>query len=394
MRLLVISHMPHHMRDGVVVGWGPTARELDRLATRFERVRHIACLHPGPAPASSIPYAAKNIELVPVPPSGADGLLGKLDVLRTSPHYVRAILRELRDADMVHVRGPAHIALIAMLILSLRKTPAPRWFKYAGNWKPDGREAVSYHLQRWWLERGLQRGFVTVNGRWPHQPSWIRTFYNPSLDDHDIEVARRAAHHKQLTSPLQLLFVGRIETAKGAGRALDVVARLRARGKLCRLELIGDGDERARFELRAKELGIADTVTSAGWQPPTVVNEAYQRAHVLLLPTTASEGWPKVLSEGMAYGVVPIAGAISSIPQYVAEFGAGAAVSAHDIEAFAEAIARYIDDPACWVRESRRAVEATRWFSFSQYLSSVDELLRDLGLGRSPGRRDSSLPGT
>lgn len=394
MRLLIISHMPHHLRDGVVVGWGPTARELDRLATRFDRVRHIACLHPGPAPNSAIPYTARNIELVPVPPSGADGFLGKLDVLRTSPRYVRTILRELRDADMVHVRGPAHIALIAMLILSLRTQPVPRWFKYAGNWKPERREAISYHLQRWWLERGLQRGFVTVNGAWPDQPAWVRTFYNPSLDEDDIVTARDAAHTKRLSSPLQILFVGRIETAKGAGRAIEVLARLRALGKAATLELIGDGEERGTFEALTRERGVADAVRFAGWQPPSAVNEAYRRAHVLLLPTTASEGWPKVLSEGMAYGVVPLAGSVSSIPQYVTHFGAGAAVPAHDIAGFAEAIAGYIDEPGRWERESRNALAATHWFSFSQYLTSVDELLRDLGLATSHEQRDSSAPST
>src|SRR4051812_4668386 len=164
MRLLIISHMPHHLRDGQVVGWGPTVRELDVLATRFTTVRHIACLHPEPAPGSDLPYTAQNIELVPVPPSGAPGFLGKLDVLRTSPRYIATILRELPDADVVHVRAPAHIALIAMLMLTLRRRPAPRWIKYAGNWKPDGLESPSYMIQRWWLSHPWHRAAVTVNG--------------------------------------------------------------------------------------------------------------------------------------------------------------------------------------------------------------------------------------
>src|SRR3569623_1743370 len=121
--------MPHHHSDGAVVGWAPTVRALDRLATRFAHERHVACLHPCEAPESAIPYSARNFALVPVPPSGAEGLLGKLDVLRTSPTYIRTILRELRDADMVHVRAPAHIALMAMLVLSARKHPGARWFK-------------------------------------------------------------------------------------------------------------------------------------------------------------------------------------------------------------------------------------------------------------------------
>src|SRR4051812_5821000 len=110
--------MPHHHRDGQIVGWGPTVREIDQLATRFDSVRHIATLYDTPAPDSYLRYAASNVELVPVKPSGADGFLGKLDALRASPAYVRTILKELPDADMVHMRGPASIAMVAMFLLS------------------------------------------------------------------------------------------------------------------------------------------------------------------------------------------------------------------------------------------------------------------------------------
>ena len=382
MRLLVISHTPHHERDGQIVGWGATLRELDQLATRFERIRHIACLHAEPAPSGYVPYSARNIELVPVPPSGADGLLGKLDVLRTSPTYVRTILRELREADMVHVRAPANIALIAMLILSLRKEPAPRWFKYAGNWQPDVLESPSYILQRWWLRKPWHRGVVTVNGRWPEQQSWVRTFFNPSLEERDLERGRIAAMTKNLEAPMRLVYVGRVETAKGAGRAVEIMGRLRARGIDATLEIIGDGDERARFEHLAQDLGVADRVSFTGWKSPVQVYESFARSHVQLLPTAASEGWPKVMSEGMAYGVVPVAGAVSSIPQYIEQFGTGAALRPDDIDGFANALAAYASDPTKWARESARAVAATSSFTFRQYLSSIDSLLSDLGVRR------------
>ena len=380
MRLLIISLMPHHLRDGIVVGWGPTVRELDHLATRFTTVRHVATLYDEPAPASALPYTAKNVELVPVRPSGAPGFLGKLDVLRTIPHYVRAILRELPHADMVHVRAPASIALLAMVLISGKRRPAARWIKYAGNWQPTGKESPSYTFQRWWLSRKFHRGVVTVNGEWPGQPPWVRTFFNPSLDDADLERGQVVAANKQLGAQLRLLFIGRVETAKGAGRALEILARLRARGIDAVLELIGDGPERDKMERLAAELKLGDHARFLGWLPHTVVHEAYTRAHVMLLPTSASEGWPKVLSEGMAYGVVPVAGAVSSIPQYLEQLGTGVALPPDDLDRFTDAIAGYVADPARWKRESARAVEAAARFTFRHYLASIDKLLADLGI--------------
>lgn len=378
MRLLIISHMPHHIREGRVVGWGPTAREIDQLATRFTSVRHIACLHPEPAPSSHIPYAAKNVELVPVPPSGADGVLGKLDVLRTSPNYIRVIKRELPNADMVHVRGPAHIALMAMIMLSTRKSPIARWFKYAGNWKPDASEAASYRFQRWWLRRPWHRGVVTVNGQWSDQQEWVRTFFNPSLDEAEVARGRVAAVTKQLTSPINLLYVGRVETLKGAGRAVRIADKLRERGVNATLEIIGDGPERPTFEALTEKLRLGERVKFRGWQSPDVVYAAHARAHVLLLPTNASEGWPKVLSEAMAYGAVPVAGSVSSIPQYVEQFRCGAAIHHEDIDGFAAAIQTYVDNPERWHAEAQRAVDAAHYFTFTHYLAAIDRMLADL----------------
>jgi len=383
-RLLVISHTPHHRRDdGELVGWGPTIRELDQLATRFSRVRHVAVLHEDEsAPASAIPYSAPNIELVAVRPSGGNGMRGKLDALRASPTYLRAIIRELDDADVVHVRAPANIALLAMILLGARKRPSARWIKYAGNWKPTGKEAMSYTLQRWWLSHRMHQAIVTVNGEWRQQPAWVRTFFNPSLSDADLQEGRLIAEQKQLTSPVRLLYVGRIEDEKGAGRALQVTAELRAVGIDAELELIGDGPRVGEFRRSADLLGLGERARFLGPQAPSVLRQHYATAHISLLPTAASEGWPKVLSEGMAYGVVPVAGAVSSIPQYIDRFGSGAALPPTDISAFVSRIVTYVRQPELWAEQSRRGLSAASYFSYRHYLASVDELLGDL-VGRA-----------
>jgi glycosyltransferase involved in cell wall biosynthesis len=373
--IVIVSHTPHYRRDdGRIVGWGPTIRELDQLATRFDRVRHVACLYDEPAPASALPYTAKNLELVPVRPAGGEGLRGKLDALLASAGYARTILAELADADVLHIRGPANIAMIAMLVSALRRSPARRWIKYAGNWRPDGDEARSYTLQRWWLSKPWHRARVTVNGDWPDQPGWVTPFYNPSLSEADLAEGRRAAAEKPLPPPLRLLFVGRVETAKGAGRALDIVAELGRRGIEVHLDLVGDGPERADFERRARELGIAARVIFHGWMARTELGALYARAHVMLLPTTASEGWPKVLSEGMAYGAVPVAGAVSAIGQYLERFGTGRALPAEDVAGFVETIEALARDPEAWKKQSANAVAAADYFTYRYYLGAVERL--------------------
>src|SRR5688572_8983575 len=170
-KLLIISNMAHyHDADGRIVGWGPTVNEIDALAQIFDEIRHIGCLHTGVAPSSALPYQSKNVKLIPVAPTGGNGLRAKIGSLEKTPEYWKVMLSEIRQADVVHVRCPANISLISLLLLTMLPQPKRRWIKYAENWQPQGREAWSYTFQRWWLKRDFPRAAVTVNGNWPHQP--------------------------------------------------------------------------------------------------------------------------------------------------------------------------------------------------------------------------------
>jgi len=375
MRLLVVSHTPHYLKDGQPVGWGATVREIDVLSTLFDRLVHLAPLYDGPAPSSSLRYTSPHVAYHPVAPAGGDRVIDKAGIMRRYPGYMQAIVRELRQADVVHVRCPANISLLAILLLAFVRTPRMRWVKYAGNWQPTRREPWSYTLQRWWLRKGLHRGLVTVNGEWPNQPAHVRQFINPCLTDEEWQSAAQVARAKSLSAPLRLLFVGAVNEAKGVGRALKIVQRLHQKGIPLVFDIIGDGAASGVFARQAQELGIGSCVRFHGALPRTALNEHYAQAHIMLFPTDSSEGWPKVLSEGMAYGVVPVSGNISSIPHYLGRFQIGRALDPYDVEAFVGAIEQYWTQPDRWKQEAQRGPEAAQHFTYSAYLRDVRKLL-------------------
>jgi glycosyltransferase involved in cell wall biosynthesis len=225
------------------------------------------------------------------------------------------------------------------------------------------------------LRRGIPNAVVTVNGEWPNSPKHVRSFRNPSLTDAELAEGRRAAAAKPAPPPLRLLFVGRIEEPKGAPRAIEILRLLRSRGVDAELELVGEGPERVRLERIAAEGPDADAIRFRGALPRPAIAESYARAHVLLLPSTASEGWPKVLGEAMAYGAVPVASDVSSVPEYLARFGCGRSLPARDVGRFAAELERYASDTALLGRESARAVESGESFSYTRYLAAVREIL-------------------
>jgi glycosyltransferase involved in cell wall biosynthesis len=371
--LLVISHTPHYRIANGVAGWGPTVLEIDRLARLFDHIVHVAPLHDGAAPASALPYQSGRVRLRAVSPSGGNGIGAKLGIVARTPGYVGTMLGELFHADVVQVRCPANISLLAIVLLALLRHPRLRWVKYAGTWAPGEKRPWSYSLQRWWLQHGFHRGVVTVNGRWPGQPGHVYSLLNPSLAQR--ELATRDLD-KPLGQPYRLLFVGHLDESKGAGRALQVAAILKQRGVSFYMEFIGDGPLLPGLVVEAREQHLESNVTFLGWLPKHELPPHYARAHFLISPS-ASEGWPKVLSEAMTYGAVPIAGDVSSITQILGEAGAGVALLPLDVGAFADSIMGYIADEARWRAASRAGMHAADLFTYEAYLEQVRKMARD-----------------
>ncbi|MBK8023992.1 MAG: glycosyltransferase [Chloroflexi bacterium] len=135
------------------------------------------------------------------------------------------------------------------------------------------------------------------------------------------------------------------------------------------------GRSRADLEALAGALGLSDCVTFHGWVARAEIAPFYSRAHLLLFPTSSSEGWPKVISEAMAYGVVPLAGAVSAIPQVLEQFKVGMAIPPGDVDAYAAAARAYLDDPARWTSESRRAMDAAARFTYRRFMQDVRRVL-------------------
>jgi glycosyltransferase involved in cell wall biosynthesis len=373
-RLLVVSHTPHYIKNGVVTGWGPTIREIDHLSELFDEVVHIAPVHSN-APSSAIAYESSRVRLRAIRPSGGERLQDKLSIFWQSGSYIKAIMQEASAADVLHIRCPANVSLIAILLMGLLGRPAIKWVKYAGNWRPEGvGDALSYRFQRWWLEKCARNCIVTINGEWPDQPSHVRSFLNPCLTRQELEEGETVSNSKSITTRVRLLFAGRLEPAKGVECVLETAVRLLARKMDVTLDFVGDGPLRGELEALVKSHGIERAVRFHGWMPRRLLGKLYAEANFILLPTD-SEGWPKVLSEAMAYGVVPLASAVSCIPQYLDKFKTGRAFPVGDTAGFVDAIQWYANNPDIWEAESRNAVDAARQFTYSVYVHRVNELL-------------------
>ncbi|RDK84828.1 glycosyltransferase [Marinirhabdus gelatinilytica] len=311
MKLAIISHTKHFLdKDGTLVGWGPTISELNHLAPHFEKIYHIAALHDETPPPSSLPYEHNNIEFVALPPTGGASVFKKLGIVKNIPRTISMVRKVFKKVDAFQLRTPTGIGVY--LIPYLTKFSNKRgWYKYAGNWNQNN-APLGYRLQKKMLIKQPRK--VTINGSWPDQPQHCYTFENPCLTLEERKEGVTVISNKNYTAPFAFCFVGRLDDAKGVQRIIDAFSGIDIQA-VAHIHFIGDGVKLASYKLQCEQHNIP--ATFHGFLSRNKVFDIYRESQFLLLPSTASEGFPKVIAEGMNFGCVPIVSNVSSIGQYI-----------------------------------------------------------------------------
>lgn len=102
------------------------------------------------------------------------------------------------------------------------------------------------------------------------------------------------------STPLRLLFVGRLRYYKGLDTLLQALARLPE----VHLTIVGIGPMQEQWQALSHKLGLNDRVVFAGEVDETQLPDYYHQADVFVLPSNArSEAYGIVLLEAMASGL-------------------------------------------------------------------------------------------
>ena len=163
MKVAIISHTEHYAdSDGIILGWGPTIKEINQLSEHVESLIHIAPLHSGTAPQSSMRYSNTRIQFIPIKPSGGEGVK-KFSILASAYSNIRIIKKALKEVDIVQFRAPTGIGVYILPYLKFFNNKK-YWVKYAGNWK-DENMPLGNKFQKWWLQNCTSNNTkITING--------------------------------------------------------------------------------------------------------------------------------------------------------------------------------------------------------------------------------------
>ena len=160
-----------------------------------------------------------------------------------------------------------------------------------------------------------------------------------------------------------LLAVGNLVPLKRVGLLIDMMVQLPG----CRLDIVGDGPERAALEQRAEALGLSRQVRFAGRLPHHELPRRLASAH-LLVHASEAEGlanvWVEALASGTPVVTTDVGGAAEAVPSE-----AGRLVPANAApEDFAAAVRELLAHPP----QAQHVRSAAQRFSWQR---NIDALL-------------------
>ncbi|HRI56159.1 MAG TPA: glycosyltransferase [Anaerolineae bacterium] len=171
-----------------------------------------------------------------------------------------------------------------------------------------------------------------------------------------------------------LLFVGGLTPIKGTPDLLAALATLNQTRRDWRLEVVGDGAQRAECAALVARLDLSDQVRFHGFQPKSVVATFMRQADFLVLPSLW-ENSPCVIIEAMASGLPVIASRVGGIPELVTE-DTGILTPPGDPALLAAALAQALQQPDRF--ERRRLASKARRYEPAVVGRDIDAVYREV----------------
>jgi glycosyltransferase involved in cell wall biosynthesis len=316
MTFVIITHVPHILVQSQYFAYAPYVREMNIWIRQATKVIIVAPQSEVEKTDIEFQYEHQNIEFVKIDSFDVLSLKAAWRAVFKMPKISWSIFDAMNKADHIHLRCPGNIGLIGacVQILFPRK---PKTAKYAGNWDPKAKRPLTYELQKWFLgntflSRNMQ---ALVYGEWEGRSKNIKSFFTASYRESD----KQPIIATQLEGQIHFVFVGTLVKGKNPLYAIQLVEALARKGHNVVLSLYGEGSERKKLEYYIEENDLEQTISLKGNKTQDEVKRAFQESHFVVLPSE-SEGWPKVIAEGMFWGCVPLATAVSCVP-FMIDYG-------------------------------------------------------------------------
>lgn len=181
----------------------------------------------------------------------------------------------------------------------------------------------------------------------------------PGFVDAERFTAAGARRPRSRTGTAPLLVANRRLTPRtGVNRLLEAVALLPPRYQTVRLEILGDGPQRADLQQQAVMLGLGERVRFRGRVSDRELSTSLSQADLAVIPTLALEGFGLSTIEALWHGTQVLVTPAGANPEIVRDLDPELVARGTDADALASAIVNLLDRRDDW--DAVRAREYVR----------------------------------
>lgn len=321
------------------------------------------------------PIAGKRLSVKALGSPKGSGFRRKIDMIRWVAINGPAVWRALGRADAVHTPIPGDVGTIGMLIALVRRKRL--FVRHCGNWLAP--RTIAERLWKWTMESFAGgRNVMLATGGSPDPPSarnpnvgWI---FSTSLSDRSFVDSK--PRRLSPDGSLRLAIACRQEERKGTDVVIDALPAIARMFPNVTLDVIGDGSQLTSLQERAGKLGIASRVRFHGKVAQSEVVARLAACDLFCYPTTASEGFPKVVLEAMSAGLPVITTRVSVLPVLIGT-DCGAVLDVASADQLAGAVCALCTNSASYAEMSRKSILRAREFSIERWRDTIGDTLRE-----------------
>ena len=371
MKLAVISFAPFIKKDDHYYAYSPYIKEMEIWARHATEIAFVCPILKNDDGQLIAPIQFPIAKFFVVKEFNVKTFWNIIKALQYSFWNFYQLFQAMIWADHIHLRCPGNLGLMGCIVQIFFPSKV-KTAKYAGNWDPKSKQPLAYRLQKWFLSNTFltKKMQVLVYGEWEKSSKNVKSFFTASYTNEDkIEILPR-----NLDAPIDFIFVGTLSMGKRPLYAIKILQELQNKGIPCQLSFYGNGTEKTSLEDYIQNNQLEKLVFIKGNYSHQAMKKVYQEAHFNILPSK-SEGWPKVIAEGMFWGCLPIATQVSCVPTML-DFGNRGLLLTMDVKEDAEMIYDLIQNQSIYKEKAEKSMLWSRKYTLDLFESDIKYLLK------------------
>ena len=377
MKLAIVSHKEcikdrtrenHYLTDG---GFPLQVRAISEL---FTETRLVVPCRTDVTSDGMAPLEGRQITTVPLSRLDGKNLSRKLRFPGWLLRNALVIWNEVRLADAVHAPIPGDIGTLGMVFALMQRKPL--FVRHCGNWMVQ--KTIAEKFWKWSMEKFAGgRNVMLATGGSTSPPSSknaeVKWIFSTSLSKNQLQ--NMTPKTLPAGGPIRLIIACRQEANKGTDVVIKSLPAILEMVPSAVLDVVGGGSLIPELKLLALSLGVESKVNFHGKVSQAEVLNLLGTAHIFCYPTTASEGFPKVVLEALANGLPVVTTNVSVLPILIGK-GCGTLIEPTP-DGLASAVSGIVNDAKRYEEMSAVALAVASEFTLEKWRAQIADNLRN-----------------